>query len=621
MDSVEVNSEAIYIGCQSINYAKKNMSDLLSLLSAKKINYSLIKNLGFEYQPILNDLGNQFGELEDYNTKLLKIKNVLLKADPNNEYLFQQIDLQFKGMDLGEEPSQADYASYIEMMGKVYHVAKNKDVNELTDYEKAVIQTYEGYGFAEFDSYQEMLKEIEEAQNEYNILSEKYKTGNGIGGYSVNTDYYEEAADKKRMAELKEKMDTLEDKVKVLEKDLKEKGLVELSAGDELKIAGKQFLNTLGSFKDNLLDGNFDDAFDDAKTMAATGVMVVNKFESGVLKIGEYVNDGLTMLKATGASIYTLGIDAIFGTNYTDELWDATMDYVAIDQVGEMEKFYYEDTKIGQFINNNSLLKYDSKGAEAIKEFGTRAGEKAIAITLGSLTGGLAVPFVVGFLEGTGKAGEERFSQKDEDGNYINRDFDDITYSYLKGFQKGAEWLSTASTGTSFVTNVKSLLSLKPDELIKALTAENLKQALKDGVVKTVKSPSLYISLASTGAGGGAEYIAEGEIDLNEYFGKITKTIGVAYLGNVFGALKENMSAQHQAIATKIQLADKTRGQITGAIDDANTILNNDTLIPSSNYNDASIGVDKAIGNTSDGLLGTNFGANVSVDPNTSTII
>ena len=613
MDSVEVNSEAIYIGCKSINYAKKNMSDLLSLLSAKKINYSLIKNLGFEYQPILNDLGNQFGELEDYNTKLLKIKNVLLKADPNNEYLFQLIDLQFSQLDLGENPSEAEKMLILNQMKNIYHAAKKKNPSELTDYEKSIIQAYEEFGYDKFDTYQDLLIEIEQTKEECDRLSKNDKVGAGMGGYTIHSnDEY---------AQAESKLVNLMEQKKELEKFLKEKKLIELSAGDELKIAGKQFLDTIVDFKDNLLDGNFEEAFDDVKTIVATGAMVVEKVESGIYKIVENIGDGLVMLSASGAQMIYGPVDAIFGTNYAEESMDIAMDYIAIDQVGEFEKYRYENTEIGRFINDNSLLKYNSKGAEAIKDFGTWVGEKAFAIAIGTLTGGLAVPFVVGFLSGTGEAAEERFSQTDENGNYINREYDDIMYTYLKGFQKGAEWLSTASTGMSFTNNVKSLLTLKPSEVAKVFTEENLKRAFKDGVTRTFKSPSLYISLASIGAEGGAEYIAEGDIDIDEYIEKVTKTIIISYFGNVFGAAKENMSDQGQVIATKVQLADKVRGQATGAIKNANNVLNDDLAIPTSNFGDAAGYSNRVIGNTSDGLLGTNFGANVSINPTSSAIV
>ena len=534
MDSVEINSEAIYLGFQSVNYAKKTMTKLTNLLSANNIDYKLVNELGYEGNTIINNFGNVYSKLMEFYSQLVKTKNILLKADPNNEYLFQLIDLQFKGMDLGEEPSQADYASYIETMGDVYHAAKKKNSSELTDYEKSIIQAYEEAGFAEFDSYQEMLKEIEDAQTEYNKLSDKYKTGNGIGGYSVNTDYYEEAADKKRMAELKEKIYALEDKTKVLEKDLKEKGLLELSGWDELKIAGKKYVKTIKDLTNNIADGNFDDAIDNVKTLTATNALVAEKVVSGVLKIGEYVNDGLTMLKATGASVYTLGIDAIFGTNYTDELWDATMDYVAIDQIGNMEKFYYEKTKLGQFNNDNSLLKYDSKGAEAIKSVSTKVGEVTIATVITVATGGTAAPVVaagVGFLEGTGQGGEKYFSMTDEDGNYTNRDVKSIGLSYLDGVQKGAEWYISGQVGSSVVKGFNSYLN--PATVTQEVIGQATGNTFKDAVINTVKLPDMYVDFAAATAKAGAGYITNGEIDWQSY----ALEMGFAVLGNFAGEL------------------------------------------------------------------------------------
>ena len=150
------------------------MTKLTNLLSTNNIDYKLVNELGYEGNTIINNFGNVYSKLMEFYSQLVKTKDILLKADPNNEYLFQLIDLQFKGMDLGEEPSQVDYASYIETMGDVYHAAKKKNPSELTDYEKSIIQAYEEAGFAEFDSYQEILKEIEEAQTEYNKLSDKY---------------------------------------------------------------------------------------------------------------------------------------------------------------------------------------------------------------------------------------------------------------------------------------------------------------------------------------------------------------------------------------------------------------------------------------------------------------
>ena len=42
MDSVEVDSGAIYLGFQSVNYAKKTMSTVSNMMSASNIDYGLI---------------------------------------------------------------------------------------------------------------------------------------------------------------------------------------------------------------------------------------------------------------------------------------------------------------------------------------------------------------------------------------------------------------------------------------------------------------------------------------------------------------------------------------------------------------------------------------------------
>ena len=84
MDSVEVNSGAIYLGFQSVDYAKKTMSTISSMMSASNIDYGLIKELGFDKNKIVNDFGRVYSKLMEFHSQLLKTKNILLKADPNN---------------------------------------------------------------------------------------------------------------------------------------------------------------------------------------------------------------------------------------------------------------------------------------------------------------------------------------------------------------------------------------------------------------------------------------------------------------------------------------------------------------------------------------------------------
>lgn len=533
-DQISLNSEAIYSGYQSVNYAKKSMSSLFSLLSANNVDYSLISNLGFDYQSIINNLNEQYNKLTDYSSRLLKVKNILLEADPNNEYLFQQIDLQFIGMDMGDNPSETDLIAYFNTMKNVYYTAKGKDVNELSDFEKAIIKNYEESGYADFDEYQELISEISQLKGEYSELNKQNQMGAGLGGYSVSTDSEKYNKNQNRLIELTKKLDELESRSSFLEKNLKEKGLIELSGWEELKVAGSKYIDTLKDFKNNIVNGEFEEAYDNIKTLKATNAVVLEKVTSGILKIGELIQDGTTMLKTTGASIITLGIDAVFGTNYTDDMWESTMDYVAIDQVGNIEKVFYENTSLGKELNDESILKYNSKGAESIKNASKKVGEIAAATAITVATGGTAAPLVaagIGFLEGTGQGGEKYFSMTDENGNYTNRSVKDIGLSYLEGIQKGAEWYISGQVGSGFYNGVKSFVN--PASITREVASRATGNTFKDAVVNTIKLPDMYVDFAAATAKAGAGYITNGKVNWKDY----AFELGFAVLGNFAGEL------------------------------------------------------------------------------------
>ena len=565
-DQISLNSEAIYSGYQSVNYAKKSMSSLFSLLSANNVDYSLISNLGFDYQSIINNLNEQYNKLTDYSSRLLKVKNILLEADPNNEYLFQQIDLQFIGMDMGDNPSETDLIAYFNTMKKVYYTAKGKDVNELSDFEKAIIKNYEESGYADFDEYQELISEISQLRAEYSELKKQNQMGAGLGGYSVSTDSEKYNENQNRLIELTKKLDELESRSSFLEKNLKEKGLIELSGWEELKVAGSKYIDTLKDFKNNIVNGEFEEAYDNIKTLKATNAVVLGKVTSGILKIGELLQDGTIMLETTGASIITLGIDAVFGTNYTDSMWESTMDYVAIDQVGNIEKVFYENTSLGKELNDESILKYNSKGAESIKNVSKKAGEIAAATAITVATGGAAAPLVaagIGFLEGTGQGGEKYFSMTDENGNYTNRSVKDIGLSYLEGIQKGAEWYVSGQVGSGIYSGVKSFVN--PASITREVASRATGNTFKDAVVNTIKSPDMYVDFAAATAKAGAGYITNGEVNWKDY----AFELGFSVLGNFAGELL-SAAAANKTFAknideqiTRANIASKETGTVS----------------------------------------------------------
>lgn len=561
-DQISLNSEAIYSGYQSVNYAKKSMSSLFSLLSANNVDYSLIANLGFDYQSIINNLNEQYNKLTDYSSRLLKVKNILLKADPNNEYLFQQIDLQFIGMDMGDNPSETDLIAYFNTMKNVYYTAKGKDVNELSDFEKAIIKNYEESGYADFDEYQNLMSEISQLKAEYSEANKQVQMGAGLGGYSVSTDFEKYNENQNRLIELTKKLDELESRSSFLEKNLKEKGLIELSGWEELKVAGSKYIDTLKDFKNNIVNGEFEEAHDNIKTLQATNAVVLGKVTSGILKIGELIQDGTIMLETTGASVITLGIDAVFGTNYTDDMWESTMDYVAIDQVGNIEKVFYENTSLGKELNDESILKYNSKGAESIKNASKKVGEIAAATAITVATGGAAAPLVaagIGFLEGTGQGGEKYFSMTDENGNYTNRSVKDIGLSYLEGIQKGAEWYVSGQVGSGIYSGVKSFVN--PASITREVASRATGNTFKDAVVNTIKLPDMYVDFAAATAKAGAGYITNGKVNWKDY----AFEMGFAVLGNFAGELLSAAAANKtiDGQIAKANIASKKTGAVS----------------------------------------------------------
>ena len=376
--------------------------------------------------------------------------------------------------------------------------------------------------------------------------------GAGLGGYSISTDSEKYNENQNRLIELTKKLDELESRSSFLEKGLKEKGLLELSGWEELKIAGAKYIDTLKDFKDNIANGEFEEAHDNIKTLQATNAVVLGKVTSGILKIGEYVQDGVAMLETTGASVITLGIDAVFGTNYTDDMWKSTMDYVAIDQVGNIEKGFYENTSLGKELNDESILKYNSKGAESIKNASKKVGEMVAATAVTVATGGTAAPLVaagIGFLEGTGQGGEKYFSMIDENGNYTNRNVKGIGLSYLEGIQKGSEWYISGQVGSGIYNGVKSFVN--PASITKEVASRATGNTFKDAVVNTIKLPDMYVDFAAATAKAGAGYITNGEVNWKDY----AFEMGFAVLGNFAGELLSAAGA-NKALKNQNKVSD-----------------------------------------------------------------
>ena len=168
---------------------------------------------------------------------------------------------------------------------------------------------------------------------------------------------------------------------------------------------------------------------------------------SGVAKIIEYIDDGVAWAggKVTEGASWLVGETAgLFSENAKDSImkWRENVkknvkNETDRDKVGELNEWLYENTKIGQDINDASYLKYDSAAAKTTQNVSTKIGEIGGATALTILTGGAAAPLVfgVGCAEGFGKTAEATYQN--------GGDFDDGTLSImLSGGLNGMSWVA-----------------------------------------------------------------------------------------------------------------------------------------------------------------------------------
>ena len=149
--------------------------------------------------------------------------------------------------------------------------------------------------------------------------------------------------------------------------------------------------------------GNIDDFKSAFSQTSATCAVVATSVFSGLLKVGEHFVDlrvlGYDLIRSVGS--YLQGDE-----ESAKKIMDGSLDFVRRDLVGEANQNFYKDTPLGNWINENSNLKYDSAGAKAIQNAGELATKVVIATAATVATGG-AGAVVIGAFYGGGKAAED----------------------------------------------------------------------------------------------------------------------------------------------------------------------------------------------------------------------
>ena len=209
---------------------------------------------------------------------------------------------------------------------------------------------------------------------------------------------------------------------------------------------------------------------DDSKNITieevgATTAVATTSVLSGVAKIIEYIEDGVAWAggKVEEGVSWLVGEAAgLFSENAKDSImkWRENVkknvkNEIDRDKVGELNEWFYENTKIGQDINDASYLKYDSDAAKTTQNVTTKIGEIGGATALTILTGGAAAPLVfgVGCAEGFGKTAEATYQN--------GGDFDDGTLSImLSGGLNGLSWVANGKLVQGIFAIVKDAASV-----------------------------------------------------------------------------------------------------------------------------------------------------------------
>lgn len=239
---------------------------------------------------------------------------------------------------------------------------------------------------------------------------------------------------------------------------------------------------------------------DISESVGATVAVGTTSILSGVAKVDELIADGIVWIegkKVEGVSWLVGEVAGLFSEDTKNSIMKWREDVkknvkseIERDRVGELNEWFYENTKIGQSINEKSYLKYDSDVAKVMQNITTKVTEIAAATALTILTGGAAAPLVfgVGCAEGIGKTAEKTYQNG---GN-----FDDGTFSILlSGGLNGVSWVANGKLAQGAFEIVKDASSVGLLETGSTLLNDTLlnkefwSNTLKNGLsLKTISS-------------------------------------------------------------------------------------------------------------------------------------
>lgn len=299
----------------------------------------------------------------------------------------------------------------------------------------------------------------------------------------------------------------LENEIESLQKEL---GVYENKWYEDI---GDAITKTGSAWKNAWETKSFDSVVSATKQTIATGAVVATSAISGLAKVGELAIDGVTILGGGAVSGVAWLVDHETGEN----LMNGTLDFVRRDLVGEVNQNFYENTFLGNWINENSNLKYDSAGAQAIQKSAKFVTEVVIATAAEIGTLGAATPFIplLFAAEGAGEAAEAYTqSVKIDQGE---------SYNYAMALGSAALGaFSGAMKGKMYgKIGANTLNILKDPSLIKSGVALLKETGVKKILTNELKSTSFWVDFLTTGIQKGGEVVNEYHQTGNINWGKV----------------------------------------------------------------------------------------------------
>lgn len=310
-------------------------------------------------------------------------------------------------------------------------------------------------------------------------------------------------------------------------------------------------------------------------TVGATSVL------TGIADLGEKLFDGVTWCGAKiveGGSFVVAKIQEKTGhedaakktMDWRENMKTDVADLIATDYVQDFNKYIYEETKLGQAINADSWLKYDSKVAQGISSVTEKVAEFAAATAVTVATGGAAAPaafatvFGTGFLAGVGGSAEKNYAAAKANGKEVSIDDKNLNI-FIDGVGSGFSWYAQGKLGQGMVQAAKAISKVGAKtfgstmlngfkETLSSLKGKSAKEVISTIFTKSNLKTQLFSADNLSDSGGVvADNVAswingDEDFNLKSVLGAGAELLGTSLMNIITGGIVDNVSKIDDAV-------------------------------------------------------------------------